>query len=278
MSQLLRVSVDLLREALRRRWFLALFLAMTGVLLVLGLSLQIEVVDGAIAGSKLFGAVFSQDIVATDRVLGAVSMVTAYASFYFGALFLAVACSDFAPELLAPGRIEHLLSLPVARWQLLFGTYVGVIVLAAAAVGYGALGLTVLLGVKTGSWSASLFVGALIGWCGFCALYAAMLASAFFVRSAALSAATGVTTLILGVLSSYREDIGGVMSEGVNRQIFKAAMLPFPRLAMLASASAHYAGGQPMQAETIARLIIGAFVFSAGLLSVAAWRFEKSDY
>ncbi len=278
MSQLLRVSVDLLREALRRRWFLALFLAITGVLLVLGLSLQIEVVDGAIAGSKLFGAVFSRDIVMADRVLGAVSMATAYGSFYFGAFFLAVACSDFAPELLAPGRIEHLLSLPVARWQLLFGTYLGVVVLAAAAVGYGALGLTVLLGVKTGAWSGSLLVGAGIGWCGFCALYAAMLTSAFFVRSAALSAATGVATLILGVLSSYREDVGDVMSQGINREVFKAAMLPFPRLALLANASAHFAAGQPMQVEVIVRLILGAFVFAAALLSIAAWRFERSDY
>lgn len=278
MSQLLRVSVDLLREALRRRWFLALFLAITGVLVTLGLSLQIEVIDGVIAGSKLFGAVFSSDMLVADRVLGAVSMATAYGSFYFGAFFLAVACSDFAPELLAPGRIEHLLSLPVARWQLLFGTYLGVIALAAAAVLYGALGLTVLLGVKTGVWSGSLVVGSVVGWCGFCALYAAMLTSAFFVRSAALSAATGVATLILGVMSSYRDAIADVLSSAVSRQLFRVAMMPFPRLGMLATASAQYAGGTPMQLEMMARLIIGAFVFSAALLSVAAWRFERSDY
>lgn len=278
MRQLLRVSLDLLKEALRRRWFLALFLAITGVLLTLGLSLQIEVVDGVIAGSKLFGSFFSRDIVMVDKVLGAVSMSAVYVSFYGGAFFLAVACSDFAPELLAPGRIEHLLSLPVSRWQLLFGTYFGVIVLAAVAVVYGAVGLTVLLGVKTGVWSGSLLVGSVVGWCGFCALYAAMLTSAFFVRSAALSAATGVTTLILGILSSYREAIVDVMSSNASRQVFRVAMMPFPRLALLATASAQYAAGSPMNFEVMARLIIGAFVFAAALLSIAAWRFERSDY
>ena len=55
-------------------------------------------------------------------------------------------------------------------------------------------------------------------------------------------------------------------------------MLPFPRLALLANASAHFAAGQPMQVEVIVRLILGAFVFAAALLSIAAWRFERSDY
>ena len=87
-----------------------------------------------------------------------------------------------------------------------------------------------------------------------------------------------MATLILGVLSSYREDIGDVMSQGINREVFKAAMLPFPRLALLANASAHFAAGQPMQVEVIVRLILGAFVFAAALLSIAAWRFERSDY
>jgi ABC-type transport system involved in multi-copper enzyme maturation permease subunit len=257
---------------------LALFLAITGVLVTLGASLEIDVIDGAIAGSKLFGAVLGDDIMMADKVLGAISLAVAYASFYFGAFFLAVACSDFAPELLAPGRIEHLLSLPVSRWQLLFGTYFGVITLAAFAVLYGACGLTVLLGMKTGLWSGALIVGAIVGWCGFCALYAAMLTSAFFVRSAALSAATGVVTLILGILSSYRETIAEVINEGFRRELFRAAMLPFPRLAVLATASANYAAGTPMQLEVMARLIVGAFVFSAALLAVAAWRFERSDY
>ncbi len=278
MSQLLRVSLDLLREAVRRKWFLALFLAMTAVLVTLGLSLQVEVVDGAIAGSKLFGSMFSNDIVSADKVLSALSMATAYASFYFGAFFLAVACSDFAPELLAPGRIEHLLSLPVARWQLLFGTYLGVVLLAATAVVYGAGGLTVLFGVKTGVWGAKLLLGSFIGWVGFCALYAAMLTSAFFVRSAAMSAAVGVATLILGILSSFREDVAEVMSDGWPRAVFRVAMLPFPRLALLAKASALFAAGTPLQLASTGRLLAGALIFAAALLSVAAWRFERSDY
>ena len=278
MRQVLRIAVDLLKEASRRKWFLGLFGAITLVLLGLGLSLQLDVVDGAIAGSKLFGSLFADDIVTVHRALGPLYLSVAYAGFYGGAFFLALACSDFAPELLAPGRIEHLLSLPVARWQLLFGTYLGVVTLAALGTAYGALGLTVLLGVKLGAWSPQLLLGASVGWVGFCALYAVMLTAAFFVRSAAVSGSLGVATLVLGVLASFREPIAEVMDPGPGRALFRAAMVPFPRLASLATSAARLAAEQPIEPETLFRLVAGCFIFSAALLSMAAWRFERKDF
>lgn len=278
MRQLFRVAFDLLIEAARRKWFLALFGAITLVLLILGLSLQLDVVDGAIAGSKLFGSLLFDDIVSTHQIMGALYMATAYVSFYGGAFFLAIACSDFAPELLAPGRIEHLLSLPVSRWQLLFGTYLGVVALAAMGVLYGAGGLTILLGVKTGVWNVKLLIGSGVGWVGFCALYAVMLTSNFFVRSAALSGALGVVTLILGVIASFRESIAVAMTAGLGRELFSWAMLPLPRLGTLATVSARLAASEPIEGELVGRLLAGCFIFSAALLSVAAYRFERKDF
>ena len=278
MRQLLRVAFDLLLEAARRKWFLALFGGITLVLVLLGFSLQLDVVDGAIAGSKLFGSLLFDDIVSANKVMAGLYQVTAYASFYGGAFFLAIACSDFAPELLAPGRIEHLLSLPVSRWQLLFGTYLGVIILAALGVLYGAGGLTVLLGLKTGVWNFKLLLGSGVGWVGFCALYAVMLTSNFFVRSAALSGALGVATLILGVIASFRESIAVAMEVGIGRELFSWAMLPIPRLGTLAIVAAHLAASEPVQGEVLGRLLVGCFIFSAALLSVAAYRFERKDF
>lgn len=278
MRQLFRVAFDLLLEAARRKWFLALFGAITVVLLLLGFSLQLDVVDGAIAGSKLFGNLLFDDIVSANQVMAGLYKATAYVSFYAGAFFLAIACSDFAPELLAPGRIEHLLSLPVSRWQLLFGTYLGVVTLAALGVLYGAGGLTVLLGVKIGVWNARLLLGSGVGWVGFCALYAVMLTSNFFVRSAALSGALGVVTLILGVVASFRESIAVTLNAGVGRELFSWAMLPIPRLGTLATVSARLAASEPLESGMVSRLLVGCFIFSAALLSVAAWRFERKDF
>lgn len=278
MRQVLRIAYDLLLEAARRKWFVGLFGAITVVLLLLGLTLELDVVDGAIAGSKLFGQSLMRDIIPGDTALGFLYFAVASISFYGGAIFLAVACSDFATELLAPGRIEHLLSLPVSRAQLLFGTWVGVLTLAAAGTLYGSVGLTVLLGLKSGLWSFRLVEGALLGWVGFCAIYSAMLTVVFFVRSSALSSAAGIATLIIGIFSSNRETVVAAIDSNAGRWLFRAVVMPFPRLADLGMASASLAMGRAIDWHTTGRLLAACFVFSGGLLSLAVWRFERKDY
>jgi hypothetical protein len=132
--------------------------------------------------------------------------------------------------------------------------------------------------VKTGVWNAQLLLGSGVGWVGFCALYAVMLTSNFFVRSAALSGALGVVTLILGVVASYRESIAVAINEGFGRELFSWAMLPIPRLGTLANVASRMAASEPIEPELLSRLLVGCFIFSGALLSVAAYRFERKDF
>lgn len=274
----LHVARDLLREALARKWVLGLLAGITLVLAGLGLFLRLDVVDGAISGSKLFGAMLSEDIVATDKLLRPVFMAAAGIGFFGGALFLAVACSDFAPSLLSPGRIEHLLSLPVSRWQLLLGTYLGVLALSILCTGFGAAGITLVFGFKTGFWTTALLSGSLLGVSGFCALYAAMLTSAFFVRSAAASSAVGILTLVMGIVASARESIEATLEPGLGQTLFHYGVQPFPRLGKLAEQCIRLAGEENFNPALTFRLVGGALIFSLGMLSIAAWRFEKKDF
>ncbi len=272
------VALDLLREALARKWVLGLLVAISLVLGLLGLFLKLDVVDGAIAGSKLFGAILSDSIRPTDVALRPVYMTVAGFGFYGGALFLAIACSDFAPSLLSPGRIEHLLSLPISRWQLLLGTYLGVLALSVMCTAYGAVGITVVFGLKTSVWTWALLAGSLLGVVGFCALYAAMLTSALFVRSAAASASVGLFTLLMGILASLREEIERTLEPGLGRALFHWGVQPFPRLLKLAAQCIYLAGGRDFDGHLTTRLVASALVFSLGMLAVAAWRFERKDF
>src|SRR2546430_16817818 len=144
------IALDLLRQAVLRKWFLALGLIITVILALVGMALRMEVVDGALAGTRLFGKLVGGDIVAADVALRPVFSAATYVIFYGFTGFLILACADFAPALLAPGRVEHLLGLPVRRFELIAGTYLGVLALAGLAALYGASGLCVLLGLKTG--------------------------------------------------------------------------------------------------------------------------------
>ena len=96
------------------------------------LGLRLEVVDGALAASRLFGGAVGGGIQAVDVALRPLFTGVAYVVFYAGLAFGVLACADFAPTLLAPGRIEHLLSLPVRRAELVVGTFLGVLALVGS--------------------------------------------------------------------------------------------------------------------------------------------------
>lgn len=278
MRAVLSVALDLFREAASRRWFLALGVGITLLLCAAGLTLRLDVVDGALAATRLFGRVINTDIRSVDVALRPVFRAAAYLIFYGGLAFGILACSDFAPSLLAPGRIEHLLALPVQRWQLLAGTFLGVLGLATLGALYGAGGLALLLAVKTGVWTARPILAALIASVTFCALYGAMLTAALFARSAALSAATGGALFLAGIIAGYRDRVATFFESGVARASFEAVTLLLPRVSTLADASADLAASAPVDRAALASELAGLAVFGLGALALGIWRFEQKDF
>ncbi|MBX7098956.1 MAG: ABC transporter permease subunit [Myxococcaceae bacterium] len=278
MRALLAVAFDLLREARSRKWFLGLFAAVSLTLLGLSLFLRLEVVDGALSASRLFGSLLSADAQPADVALRPVFLTVAFLGYVLGAVFLVVACADFAPGLLSPGRIEQLLSLPVARWQLLCGTYLGLLSLAALAGGYGALGVVVLFGVKTGVWEWRLLWSAAFGVECFAVLAAAMLATATVVRSAAVSAGAALVLFVLGAIASAQKPIGEAIETPALRTLFGLAVAPLPRLGTLCIFACQVLEDRALDGRAALRLSAGALVFAFALLAFAVHRFERKDF
>ena len=272
------VAFDLLRQAVSRKWFVALGLAITAVLALIGMALRMDVVDGALAGTRLFGKVVGGDIVAADVALLPVFSAATYIIFYGFTAFLILACADFAPALLAPGRIEHMLGLPIRRFELIAGTYLGVLALASVAAVYGAAGLCVLLGVKTGVWTFRPVLAALLTAVSFATIYAGMLLAALVVRSAALSGAVGLLLFILGIIAGQRASIMRVWEQSVVRELFAGLTLLLPRTSTLGTAAADLASGKPMTIGALGGLLGGFALFVAGALALAVWLFERKDY
>ena len=274
----LAVAVDLLREAAARRWFLALGLGLTGLLLILLTSLRLEVVDGALAATRLFGKPLYHSIQAADVALRPVFQAASQIVFWGGLCFGVLSCADFAPALLSPGRIEHLLSLPVRRWELLAGTFLGVLALAVAGAVYASAGLVLVLGAKTGVWTGWPVVSAVLAALAFATVYAGMLAVTVWVRSAALSAAAGASLIILGVLATHRKALLDVMGQGIGRALFAAVTAVVPPIGKLADAAAALASSAPLAPGGLVRLLAGTAAFAGALLAVAMWRFERRDF
>ena len=275
---IIHLAGDLLREALSRRWFLALFIGITLLLLTLGMSLEMDVVDGALAGARLFGSVLDTTVRSVDSALRPVFMAAAAVIFYGGTAFMIVASSDFAPSLLSPGRIEHLLSLPVRRWQLMAGTYLGVLALSLICALYGAGGLAVILGLKTGVWAWGPILAALIAVANFATLYAAMVATAIFARSTALSAGVGIALFGFGIVAGLRAEIAPLFREGLGRDAFALATLVVPRVSKLGTAAIDVAGARVIDLSGVATLLSGFVLFALALLAIGVWQFEQRDF
>jgi ABC-type transport system involved in multi-copper enzyme maturation permease subunit len=272
------VAYDLLRQAVARRWIAVLGIAITLALVMTGLFMRLDVVDGALAATRFFGTTMSRDVMAVDVALRPVFSAVSYLIVYGFSAFLILATADYAPSLLMPGRIEHLLALPVRRWELLAGTYVGVCTIAAMAAMYSAGGMAIVLGAKTGVWTLRPLFSGLLGIIGFAAIYAVMLTTAVIVRSAALSAAVGAFFYLCSIIAGYRDAISEGINAGWARTTFRILSGLVPRLSSLAEQSAHLASSEALNFSVLGA-VVGAFVlFVAIVMASAVWVFERKDY
>jgi Cu-processing system permease protein len=274
----LAVARDLLREAAARRWVLGVLAVATSVLLLLAVGLRLEVVDGALAAMRLFGGQVSHQIQAVDVALRPAFRAGVWLVFWGGTGLGILLCADFAPKLLAPGRVEHLLALPVRRGDLLVGTALGVLVLVGVGGLYGGAGLAVILWAKTGVWNAGPLVAALLAVVAFVPVYAAMLAAAVAVRSAAASAAAGLGVLLLGVAASAERTLLPLFESGFARRMVAWGLAPVPRLARLAEAADRLAAGGRLDLVRTAAAGAAALLLGGALLLVAMAQMRNRDY
>ena len=274
----LAIARDLLAEARSRRWVLAFLAAATAVLAAVALGLRFEVVDGALAATRLFGGDMRTDVRSVDVALRPLFAATSWLVFHGGLVFGIVATADFAPALLAPGRVEPLLALPVRRWQVLAGTFLGVEALVLAGALYGGAGMMLLLWVKTGVANPGPLVAAAAAAAAFAPVYAAMLATAVAVRSAALSGGAGLALLVAGVVAGNRAVLAELFQPGASRSVFLAITAVLPRLSSFARIAEAVSESRPVAAGALAALAGGTAAFTLALLALGVDRLERRDF
>jgi len=272
------VALDLLREARSRKWTLALVGATSLVLVLVAFGLELDVVDGALAATRFFGGSGSGEIRPVEVALRPLFEAVASTIFGAGLVFGVLACADFAPALLAPGRIEQLLSLPLRRWELLVGTYLGVLALVLAGALYGGAGLSLIIMAKSGVFGWAPLLAALLSAAAFSAVYAVMVLSAVAVRSAALSGAAGGAALLLFTVAGSRSDLAPLFSAGPGRTLFLALTSPLPRLTGLGQHAFRLAAGRGTDLTLLLAQLGGTFLFAAAVLAAAVALFERKDY
>ncbi len=274
-STIIAIARDVLREAASSKLLLVLFVLIGLFLLMLVMTLNLDVVDGALASVEI--AKQGGEATTVDAMMREAFGQLAWVTFYMGLLFGIVATADVAPRALQPGRVEHLLALPVRRVEFVIGLYVGVCAICAICTTTVVGGTSLVLFVKAGMVTIAPLAGAAMAFVGFCAIYAVMLAVGVFARSAALSAGAGLLTFFMGIVVGYKHRWIELFT-GAFRTGLDVLTMPIPNLVALAGVGQNAAAGAAIDLATLAPLLAGTVAFAVVGVAVAAVIVDARDY
>ncbi len=272
------LALDVLREAVARRFMLAVFVLILLGLAVLALALDLEVVEGTLAAGRLFGMRIENPIVPLDLAMHGLFAALAYPVFYLGLLFGIVATSGTAATLLAPGRVELLLALPVRRTELVLGIYLGVLLISALCTLVAVGGIATVLLLKVRFFTLAPAAGAIMAIVGFLPIYGVMLLATALVRSPALAAGSGLFAVLAGAVTSNREAFVGLFRAGPTREVVDLLITPLPRLHWLATAGAEAASRGELWHSPVLPAVAAALALAAGTVAAAIFVIAGKDY
>ena len=98
----INVALEVLREAIHRKWFLGIVLGISILLLIMWNVLQFEIVDGALAATELFGDLMGSTIQSADVALRPAFRAASYIIFYGVLVFGIAVCAPLATTLWHP--------------------------------------------------------------------------------------------------------------------------------------------------------------------------------
>ena len=271
---------DVFREA-AARWTLAAYFALSTLfILIFAFAVNLDIVNGALAGAKLFGREIDlpSSRVDLDRlVLGFESGFSAF--LYLVGTFLAVfATAHLVPRMQEKGTVDLYLSRPVGRVPLLLSRYAAGLLLAAANLVYliGAIWAIIIWKTKVVHPRFLLGGGVILF------AIAALLAFAFLVG--VVTSSTGVSIMstygvfFFAALLAQHDRIAAAVSRQWQASLVHALYWIFPKTAELgqavvsfvASGSAPERLSQSVTAMTFAST--GGFALTCLFLSSVLFR------
>ena len=275
---------EVFREA-AARWTLIAYFALSSLfILVFACAVNLDIVNGALAGAKLFGR--SVDVgggpIDVDKlVLGFESGFSGF--LYLVGTFLALfATAHLVPRLQEKGTIDLYLSRPVGRVKLLLSRYAGGLLLAAANLAYLIGAMWVIVVWKTRVMHPRfLLSGAVILFA-----FAALLAFAFLVG--VVTSSTGVSLMatyavfFFAALLSAHDRIAAALSTELSARIVHGLYWALPKTAELGKATVALVAGKaaPERLADINFLAVygSTAAFAAASLVLASWLFSRKDF
>ena len=276
---------DVMREAAARWTLIAYFFLSTLFIIIFASAINLDIVDGALAGAKLFGKdvnMSPDDSMSIEKlVLGFESGFSVF--LYFICTFLAIfATAHLVPRMQEKGTVDLYLSRPVGRVQLLLSRYVAGLILAGSNVIYLMGSIWIIVAWKTHVMHARfLLAGSIIF-----LIIAVLLAFAFLVgvvtSSTAVSIMTSYGIFFFGLMLAAHDKIEAAVSKEWQAWAIKTMYWIFPKSAELGQAVVAFVGGDELPERVLRVLTPAPFLttaaFGVGCLVLASWLFTRKEF
>jgi ABC-2 type transport system permease protein len=273
---------DVMREAAARWTLVAYFLLSTIFILIFASAINLDIVDGALAGAKLFGKQ-----VEVSGTMSIEKLVMGFESGFSGVLyvlctFLAIfATAHLVPRMQEKGTIDLYLSRPVSRVGLILSRYVAGLILAGSNVLYLIGSIWMIVAWKTHVFHPRFFLaGAVILF-----LIATLLAFAFLIgvvtSSTAVSIMATYGVFFFGLMLAGHARIEAALSKEWQATSIKVLYWIMPKTAELATAVVAYVAGPQMRNEFLqitAAPFISTAIFGFVCLILASWLFQRKEF
>jgi len=275
---------DVMREAAARWTLVAYFLLSTIFIIIFASAINLDIVNGALAGAKLFGKdvqMHGSEISIEKLVLGFESGFSAI--LYFLCTFLAIfATAHLVPRMQEKGTIDLYLSRPVARTKLILSRYVAGLILAGSNIVYLITSIWLIVIWKTHVVHPRFFVaGAIILF-----VIAALLAFAFLIGVVTSSTAVSIMTtyglFFFSLMLVGHSRIEAALSKEWQAWLIKSLYWVIPKTAELGTAVVAYVSGDQAPEQIVHTLSWTPFLttaaFGIGCLALASWLFHRKEF
>lgn len=285
-----------IRELRAKLVVVGLFVVATFVWLMLTFALNLDIVDGTLAGLRIFGqeAPLEEQVAIENEETGevetrtvqpfganplesivvTVQQVVAGITFWVILLLGLFATGGLVASLTERGQIDLLLSKPVARSTLLGGRLLGVGVVVAALVVYELGAVWLVMSLKSGIWNGAFLLGVGVVLAMFAVLYGVVALVSVWTESAALAfiVALGVIVASL-VLAAGPEAATQIRPPW--REVYVALHHVFPKFPAATQTTWQLAGGEPVASWVP---LWSSLAFGAACYAGAFALFRRKDF
>jgi ABC-type transport system involved in multi-copper enzyme maturation permease subunit len=260
---------DTFREALARKIFWGFFGCSTALILFFLFIMKIDVVQGAMATISLFGKTSTgQDVTRLVRqVHGGIA-----AFLYTAGMFLAVfASTGLIASIFEPGRIELLLSKPVARHHILLGRYLGNVLVIGANVLYLVFAVWLIFGFKTGVWTYGFLWSSVLTIFVFSVLLTVVLLIGVLWESAVLATMVTFAIMIVSPILAQQTTLERLLTSQWSRDVVHGLYYVLPKVFDLGRISRALVLGDPIGdwMPVWSSALFGLVVLGSGLYAFA---------